>query len=116
MKQLPTDTMGQRIRAARKHAKLTQRQLAQELDKREDYVSKLERDEFFPSVTVLIRIAEATNMSLDYIVLGKNTLAHERLNSLLSCLSPETQVEALDTFGKIIELLCKEREREHQNE
>ena len=116
MKQLPTDTIGQRIRTARKHAKLTQRQLALTLDKREDYISKLERDEFFPSLPVLIKIAEVTNISLDYIVLGKDTLAHEKFNSLLSRLSPETQIEALDTFGKFIDLLCKEKERDCQDE
>lgn len=112
MKQLPTDTIGQRIKVVRKRANMTQKQLTEKLGKTNDYVSKLERDEFTPSMAVLIQIAKETNCSLDFVVLGKDTEAFERAFQMFSTLSLDIQNEMIDVFSKITEMLCKTKNRE----
>ena len=112
MQQLPTDTMGQRIKVVRKRANLTQRQLAAKLDRHEDYVSKLERDEFTPSLEIIIQIVNETNSSLDFIVLGKDTEAYERAFDMLSVLPMDERNEMIGMLNNVLKLLCKRNDRE----
>lgn len=107
MKQLPTDTIGQRIKVVRKRANMTQKQLTEKLGKTNDYVSKLERDEFTPSMAVLIQIAKETNCSLDFVVLGKDTEAFERAFQMFSTLPDMEQNKVANILTEIIELLTK---------
>lgn len=108
MKQLPTDTMGQRIKAARKRANLTQKKLGKLIKKREDYISKLERDEFNVTIPVLREIAIAVNTSIDYLVLGYNntdSANKEKIAAVLSTLPDDKINELAESIEKIIKLL-----------
>ena len=69
MKQLPTDTIGQRIKAARKKIKgMTQEALAKEIDKSRHFVTMLELDKAGCSKETLIDIADALNTTTDYLL------------------------------------------------
>ena len=61
-------TMGDRIREARKQQKLTQEQLAERLDVSVEFVGQIERGIKLPSITVLVRLIEALNVSADYLL------------------------------------------------
>ncbi|SCY62767.1 helix-turn-helix domain-containing protein [Butyrivibrio sp. INlla14] len=63
-------TIGQRIRAARKRAGLTQEQLAEKLLIEKSAVSHYENDKREPSLTTLILMSDVLNVSTDYILKG----------------------------------------------
>ena len=61
-------TLGQFIRAQRKLAELSQRELARLANLSDPYVSQLERDHHDPSIRVLRAIAEALNVRAETIL------------------------------------------------
>jgi transcriptional regulator with XRE-family HTH domain len=61
-------TLGQFIRAQRKLAELSQRELARLADLSDPYVSQLERDHHDPSIRVLRSIANALNIRAETIL------------------------------------------------
>jgi transcriptional regulator with XRE-family HTH domain len=65
------ETIGQRIRIARKRADLTQLEFAEKIDVVPQQVSKYERERDLPTVKRLQRIAEVTNRPLYWFLLGQ---------------------------------------------
>lgn len=63
-------SIGQRIKKARKDAKLTQMELAKKTNLSRSYIGDIEIDRYNPSITTLQTIAEATGVSASYL-LGK---------------------------------------------
>ena len=59
--------IGQRLRALRKSAKYTQRQLAEVVGIPQNNICKYERGEVIPSIGILIKLARAYHVSLDAI-------------------------------------------------
>ena len=69
MKQLPTDTMGQRIKAKRKMIKgMTQDVLAKKIGKSRHSVTMLELDKASCSLETLCDIADVLNTTTDYLL------------------------------------------------
>ena len=68
-------SIGQRIKKARKDAKLTQMELAKKTNLSRSYIGDIEIDRYNPSITTLQTIAEATGVSASYL-LGKENEAH----------------------------------------
>ena len=64
--------LGEQIVKLRKRANLTQEQLAEKYDVSRQAVAKLENGESIPDIYKIIQIAELFNVSLDFLVLGKN--------------------------------------------
>lgn len=60
--------IGEQIRTARKAAKLTQEQLANKLGVMHSVISKYENDMIEPSITQLGKIAEALDVSIEYLL------------------------------------------------
>lgn len=68
-------TIGENIKNARKKAGLTQVELAKITNLSRSYIGDIEKDRYNPSLSTLKAIAEATNQSLDkIIVLERNNL------------------------------------------
>lgn len=65
-------TLGQHITTLRKDKKLSQSELGKRAVTSGDLIGRYERDEVKPSIDVIIRIADALNVSIDYLV-GKTT-------------------------------------------
>ena len=63
---------GLRIAELRKQANLTQEQLAEIANVSVSYLGKIERGVQRPSIDLLIELAVKFNVSLDYILLGRN--------------------------------------------
>jgi transcriptional regulator with XRE-family HTH domain len=63
-------TLGQRIRRLRQERGWSQAQLGLKLGAHQKQISGYERDVHVPSSELLIRIAEAFDVSLDYLVSG----------------------------------------------
>lgn len=64
------ETIGSRIRTARKKAGLTQAQLSERAYISESYMTLIELDKRNPSTDVIIKIAEILNVSADYLLFG----------------------------------------------
>ncbi|NPV89897.1 MAG: helix-turn-helix transcriptional regulator [Firmicutes bacterium] len=60
--------LGSRIREERKRARLTQEQLAEMAGCNESYIGQIERGEKNPSLEVLVNIANALGVTLDYLL------------------------------------------------
>lgn len=66
-------TLGQNITTLRKKLKLSQNDLGKVVGTSGDIIGRYERDEVKPSIEVAIKIADALQVSLDYLV-GKTSL------------------------------------------
>lgn len=66
-------TLGQNITTLRKKIKLSQNDLGKTVGTSGDIIGRYERDEVKPSIEVAIKIADALQVSLDYLV-GKTSL------------------------------------------
>ena len=66
-------TLGQRITSLRKKKKLSQGELGKLVETSGDIIGRYERDEVKPSIEVVIRMADALEVSLDFLV-GKTEL------------------------------------------
>ncbi len=82
-------SFGQRIIQVRKEKNISQEELAKKLQATATTIGRYERDEVKPSIDVAVRIAEALEVSLDYLTgVSKSELKDkkmiERINSLIS--------------------------------
>lgn len=61
-------TFGERITYARKQKKMTQSDLGKIVGTSGDIIGKYERDEIKPSIDTAAKIADALNVTIDYLV------------------------------------------------
>jgi len=71
-------TLGERIKNERQRIRLTQEQFGELVDISSAYIGQIERNERTPSLKSLKNIAKELNVSLDYLITGKEDA--ERLN------------------------------------
>ena len=67
------EKIGDRIRQLRKGQGMTQAQLAAKLNIGDRHLRKIETGEKGPSIDILIEIAALLGVSLDYIIMGKQS-------------------------------------------
>lgn len=100
--------IGSRIKAAREKKKITQEELAGLLDMSTTHISVIERGVKPPRLETLIRIANALDVSADYLLMDildnpADVVAGE-LSEIISKLSPKEKEKALT----IIRVLSEE--------
>ncbi len=66
-------TIGEHILILRKKHNLSQSALGKKVDTSGDIIGRYERDIMMPSIEVIMKIADALNVSIDFLV-GKTTL------------------------------------------
>jgi len=64
------ESLGERIFKLRKAAKLSQHQLAKQLDIHQKNISKYERNEYTPSALIVRDIAKVLGVTTDYLLFG----------------------------------------------
>lgn len=62
-------TLGQKIRYRREELKMTQTDLASKTRTSQPYISQLESDSFSPSSKMIVNLAIALDLSIDYLLL-----------------------------------------------
>lgn len=62
-------TFGQKVRLRREELDCTQTELANKIHTTQPYISRLERGNFNPSMKMIINIATALKISIDYLLL-----------------------------------------------
>jgi transcriptional regulator with XRE-family HTH domain len=69
--------LGQQIKSRRQTLKITQRELAREVHVSVQYMSSIEQNQRVPSLPVLLRLAEELQVTLDYLVLGREKIPQD---------------------------------------
>ena len=98
-------TLGERIKNERQRIRLTQEQFGELVDISSAYIGQIERDERTPSVKSLKKIAKELNVSLDYLITGKEDA--ERLNKNIQCELEGTSDEQKKLLVEIIRIIKK---------
>ena len=97
---MKTGDLGKRIRETRRSKKLTQEALAEKAEISVVYVSELERNLKTPSIDVFVKIAEALDVSADYLLrdelpTGKEYV-YDDLTKKLEGLTPKQRKTVID--------------------
>lgn len=71
--------VGDRLRLKRTLLALTQEEMAEKIDRATKYYADIERGSCGMSVETLMALADTLNMSLDYIIYGKELSENEKL-------------------------------------
>ena len=98
---LDNESIGNRIRQGREALELTRDQLAELLGISSYYLGQLERGERQMSLPVLVKIAEKLHVSLDYLVLGKDSNQSNNTNEIEALLKKCSKKE-LELVKKLI--------------
>ena len=98
--------LGKRIKEARNKLKLTQDALAEKANISNVYLGEIERGTKIPSVPVLVDLAQALNVSADYLLLDSlnsaNTIINNEITDKLDKLTPKQRKTALDILNAYI--------------
>ena len=83
------EEIGNRIRQLRKDQGMTQAQLAMKLNIGDRHLRKIEAGEKGASIDILVEVATLFNVSLDYIIMGKQSQSDlkKKLTALIKSLS-----------------------------
>jgi len=98
-------TLGERIKNERQRIRLTQEQFGELVDISSAYIGQIERNERTPSLKSLKNIAKELNVSLDYLITGKEDA--ERLNRYIQYELEGTSDEQKKMFVEIIRVIKK---------
>lgn len=74
---------GKRVKALRTEKGLTQEKLAEMLNISFSQISRIESGRSTPSIDVMIELAELFQVSLDYLILGRESATENVRNTLL---------------------------------
>jgi transcriptional regulator with XRE-family HTH domain len=76
---MENNTFGTRLRAARKSANMTQKELASAIGAKHNSVSNWENDQNMPDPDTIVRICEVLNVGADYMLPSKQGTIVEKL-------------------------------------
>lgn len=100
--------IGEQVRQAREHAKLTQEQLAEQLEVSPQYISDLERGVVGISISTLKKLCNSLAVSSDQILFGAKTQDRGLILSNACNTLSEEQFAILNTIvNKFVEAVNK---------
>lgn len=109
------DLMGQKIKDARDKARLTQEQLAENVDLSVTHISAIENNNSGVSVASLVKIANELNVSLDWLLFDKTEglyfIENEVSRLFSDCTDREAQI-LLNFLKSDKEILRKYQEKQ----
>lgn len=103
---------GKRIKELRQKERMTQDSLSERLGITKNAYQKIERGANGAKIDTLIELAEIFNVSLDYIVCGKQP---QTVESMISGLSKNQQTFILATVSAMIKNLELLKDKEHNS-
>lgn len=107
--------IGERVKAAREQAGVTQEQLAERIDVSAQYVSDLERGVVGISVPTLKNLCVALGISSDRILFGQSQDGNvPTLTDKCRVLSPAQSVILADIIDSFIQAILSERQNKGQ--
>jgi transcriptional regulator with XRE-family HTH domain len=108
--------LGQRIRKVRLLREFTQDQLAEKADIVNSYVGVIERGEKKPSIHTLVKISNALNCSVDYLLGDSLVSGKDRVFDVTISGNPteSTPTDDIDSLHNLIPLLSNSSDREQE--
>lgn len=103
---------GKRIKELRQKEGMTQDSLSEKLGITKNAYQKIERGANGAKIDTLVELAEIFNISLDYIVCGKQT---QTVESMISGLSENQQIFILEAVSGMIKSLDLLNDKEHNS-
>ena len=76
--------LGELVRSMRKHKQWSMHQLAERIGSTHSYISQLEREQIRPGIDMVIRLADALEVSIDYLVGRAEAGSPARARNVLS--------------------------------
>lgn len=102
------EKIGFRIRHRRKELKLTQEKLAEKTGLTDTYIGAIERSTSKCSIETLVKIANALNLNMDFLLFGTTAKNIDlRFSELVNELPPENQQLFIELCEAIAEKLKK---------
>jgi transcriptional regulator with XRE-family HTH domain len=98
-------TLGEHITTLRKKNKLSQQELGKRANTSGDLVGRYERDEVKPSIEVVIKLADALGVSLDFLVGNTDLELDREAVKRLEQISKLPEEERLQLFNVVDALL-----------
>lgn len=102
--------IGSRIKFARNQRKLTQEQLADQIDVSVQYISDLERGVTGSSIGTIVNVCHVLDVSADYLLLGKTPAPDPLLEEKLKTITPAQKACMMEIIEKVISLTTLENE------
>ena len=103
-------TFGQQLRAARERVGLTQRELAEQAEIADKYVSRLELGIATPSIDVARRLSDALEISIDDLIETRPAAQDAELGALLRLLRGRSPAE-IARARRILEEVFRDSDR-----
>ena len=110
------EALGQRVKRVRLLRELTQEQLAERADVVNSYVGVIERGEKKPSINTLVKIANALNCSIDYLLGDSLISGQDRIFDVVVGGKPKeaTPTGDIASLRDLLPLLSGNGEREQE--
>ncbi len=102
--------IGERIKYYRTQSKMTQEKLAMELNISPQAVSKWERDESLPDVTLIVKLAEILDVSCDALLTDHSCFSESEIDTILTE-ADQLDVSNRDAYIRRTDLLEKALEK-----
>jgi len=102
--------IGEKIRYYRLQNQMTQEKLAAELNISFQAVSKWERNESLPDVTIIARLAEVLNVTCDTLLTENSCFTDSEIDAVI-CEASSLDVSVHESYLRRIELLEKSLEK-----
>jgi len=105
--------LGKSLRKLRKAADLTQKDLAEMIDRTESHIGQIENDRGIPSLETAAAIAKALNTNIDHLVYGdsydkSSYFAHD-ITELVSSLNHKDKTMAMEMIKSIVQAISENR-------
>ena len=108
-------SIGKRIREERTGAGLTQLLLSEKIGISDTYLGAVERGEKIPSIETLFKIANALNITIDYLLCdpldAKDQIVMDQIRSILDGQSMERKKMAVDVLSAIFKHMGKKEKK-----
>ena len=108
-------TIGNRIRELRISKNMSQKELSELIDVSKSAISKYESDSLEPNIRVQIALAEAFNVTIDYLIgySDENTLAKsdDNITKMIELYKDLNENNRILALAKMIELLNEQSKR-----
>ena len=101
-------SLGQRLKQRREALRITQRQLAENLEVTPQHISAIEQDKRIPSLAFLTKLAEELGITIDYLVAGKEGVITDAIPAIKA--DKKLNLESKKALISLIKTLRQDKE------
>jgi Predicted transcriptional regulators len=111
--ELDYTALGKNLRKLRKAADLTQKELAEKIDRTESHIGQIENDRGKPGLDVVAALAKALNTNIEHILYGdsygKTSYFARDIEELISHLGTQDKAMAMEIILATVKAISENR-------